>query len=435
MPALCALRHGYSSNLFRRFPQSAEDEDPRYRVSYSDTSGTVFAALNAALLDLFPQWSCGPAPRALQAPQGGCRLPSVHLVLGDRYHMDVLIRDWSKLILRPSRAIKPALHTGDGMSAERHRGRAKHVFLVNYYSGTKELSLKSNMVRHLKAYLSHPWEVTPMTFIVKPNSRGVKDQRDHFNREFALTEQNHEGSLWIVKPARMNKAVGIRVMQDPDAILHYIDTHGEQGEWVVQKYIERPFLIHGRKFDIRTWVVVGTRYDVWLWQEGVLRTASERYDPFDLNNELAHLTNHCVQEKGPNFSKYESGNEMWYHQFQAYLDKYHPGYHFRDRVIPRIKAIIRACFQSIKTLVVHSARGMTHEMLCYQVFGFDFMMDDNFETWLIEINGQPALAEALLPDFTEDTIELIVKPTFGMPPSPEGHRFELVDPGDARASF
>lgn len=55
--------------------------------------------------------------------------------------------------------------------------------------------------------------------------------------------------------------------QDPDAILHYIDTHGEQGEWVVQKYIERPFLIHGRKFDIRTWVVVGTRYDVWLWQE------------------------------------------------------------------------------------------------------------------------------------------------------------------------
>jgi len=65
--------------------------------------------------------------------------------------------------------------------------------------------------------------------------------------------------------------------------------------------------------------------------------------------------------------------------------------------------------QSIKTLVVHSARGMTHAMLCYQVpprdqwkvtlsscfevFGFDFMMDDNFETWLIEINGQPALAE------------------------------------------
>lgn len=84
--------------------------------------------------------------------------------------------------------------------------------------------------------------------------------------------------------------------------------------------------------------------------QGVLRTASERYDPYDLNNELAHLTNHCVQEKGPNFSKYESGNEMWcaphtvphpfrdgrprYHQFHAYLDKYHPGYHFRDRVIP-----------------------------------------------------------------------------------------------------
>lgn len=74
--------------------------------------------------------------------------------------------------------------------------------------------------------------------------------------------------------------------------------------------------------------------------------------------------------------------------------------------------------QAIKPLVVHSFRSETHDLLCYQVsppdsqrpsastaahlpcvgsplqvFGFDFMMDDSFETWLIEINGQPAVAE------------------------------------------
>eukprot|EP00667_Euglena_gracilis_P013567 EG_transcript_13998 len=52
----------------------------------------------------------------------------------------------------------------------------------------------------------------------------------------------------------------------------------------------------------------------------------------------------------------------------------------------RIKAIIRECFLAIKPLVVHSFRSETHDLLCYQVFGFDFMMDDSFETWLIEIN-------------------------------------------------
>lgn len=50
----------------------------------------------------------------------------------------------------------------------------------------------------------------------------------------------------------------------------------------------------------------------YLYSQGVFRTASERYSPYDLDNVLSHLTNHCVQEMGPNFSKFEVGNEMWY---------------------------------------------------------------------------------------------------------------------------
>ena len=53
----------------------------------------------------------------------------------------------------------------------------------------------------------------------------------------------------------------------------------------------------------------------------MFRTSSEPYNPDDLDDELSHITNHCVQEHGPNFSKFEEGNEMWYHQFQAYLDQ------------------------------------------------------------------------------------------------------------------
>ncbi len=47
-----------------------------------------------------------------------------------------------------------------------------------------------------------------------------------------------------------------------------------------------------------------------------------------------------------------------------------------------------------------------------QVFGFDFMLDADFRVWLIEVNGSPAVAQKLLPDFTRDLVRLVIDPLF-----------------------
>ena len=41
-----------------------------------------------------------------------------------------------------------------------------------------------------------------------------------------------------------------------------------------------------------------------------------------------------------------------------------------------MKSIINASFQAIKSQVTHSVRSVEAEMLCYQAFGFDFMLDE-----------------------------------------------------------
>ena len=48
----------------------------------------------------------------------------------------------------------------------------------------------------------------------------------------------------------------------------------EGGNYVVQKYIERPLLIKGRKFDIRVWALVTHNRELFFFQEGYIRLTS-----------------------------------------------------------------------------------------------------------------------------------------------------------------
>jgi tubulin--tyrosine ligase len=167
--------------------------------------------------------------------------------------------------------------------------------------------------------------------------------------------------------------------------------------------------------------------------EGIVRTSSESYTRDDPANLFAHITNHCIQETGPNFSKFEDGNVLRYGQLQAFLDQAHPGHDFREEIIPQMKDIIHTCFQATKSYLVHSCCNHTFAMCCFQIFGFDFLVDDGFRVWLLEVNGQPWVAEALRPEFIKDVIELVINPLFRPPGwTPGPHGFEKVDLGASR---
>ena len=45
--------------------------------------------------------------------------------------------------------------------------------------------------------------------------------------------------------------------------------------FVIQKYVERPFLIENRKFDIRVWVLLTHNMDLHFFKEGYIRTSTE----------------------------------------------------------------------------------------------------------------------------------------------------------------
>ncbi|XP_037663617.1 tubulin--tyrosine ligase isoform X3 [Choloepus didactylus] len=318
------------------------------------------------------------------------------------------------------------------MLGERNRlpfGRLGHepglVQLVNYYRGADRLCRKASLVRLIKTSpeLADACTWFPESFVIYPTSLGTPvaaaqdgpyppvrnsrtDEREFFLASYDSRRESGEGSVWIAKSSAGAKGEGILISSEAAELLDYIDSQGQVH--VIQKYLERPLLLEPghRKFDIRSWVLVDHQYNIYLYREGVLRTASEPYHADDFQDKTCHLTNHCIQkEYSENYGKYEEGNEMFFEEFNQYLTSA-LNTNLESSILLQIKHIIRSCLLSVEPAI--STRHLPYQS--FQLFGFDFMVDEQLAVWLIE---EPSVAPRRHPG----EVEVVVLKERKSPPS------------------
>ncbi|XP_072623242.1 tubulin--tyrosine ligase isoform X1 [Vulpes vulpes] len=300
------------------------------------------------------------------------------------------------------------------MLGERNRlpfGRLGHepglMQLVNYYRGADKLCRKASLVKLIKtspdlaesctwfpeSYVIYP---TNLKTPVAPAQNGIHppihnsrtDEREFFLASYNRKKEDGEGNVWIAKSSAGAKGEGILISSEATELLDFIDNQGQVH--VIQKYLEHPLLLEPghRKFDIRSWVLVDHQYNIYLYKEGVLRTASEPYHVDNFQDKTCHLTNHCIQkEYSKNYGKYEEGNEMFFEEFNQYLISA-LNITLESSILLQIKHIIRSCLMSVEPAI--STRYLPYQS--FQLFGFDFMVDETLKVWLIEVNGAPACA-------------------------------------------
>lgn len=177
-----------------------------------------------------------------------------------------------------------------------------------------------------------------------------------------------EQSVWIAKANSGSKAVGIKLF---DTLTNLTEMSGKGR--VYQKYIERPLLIQGRKFDIRCWVLVTdwSQLSVWFYDHCLLRFCSDRWDLSQIKNRTSHLSNVCVnnREGGEEDSPGGTGRSLDTVWHSSRFDEHLGGGVWRAHVLPSIKDIVVVALRTAQSEI--KARKASFEL-----YGFDVMLDE-----------------------------------------------------------
>ncbi|XP_071417888.1 tubulin monoglutamylase TTLL4 isoform X1 [Pithys albifrons albifrons] len=273
---------------------------------------------------------------------------------------------------------------GHHMKSPSFRGIREHQKL-NHFPGSFQIGRKDRLWRNL----------------LKMQARCGKKEFNFFPQSFILPqdikllrkawEEGASRQKWIVKPPASARGIGIQV-------IHKWSQLPKRRPLLVQRYLHKPYLIGGKKFDLRIYVYV-TCYDplrVYLFKDGLVRFASCKYSSSmeSLSNKFVHLTNYSVNKKN---TEYKSNSDetacqghkwtlkaLWSYLTQKGVDSEAIWEKIKDIVI---KTII-ASEPYVNSLVKMYVR---RPYCCHELFGFDIMLDENLKPWILEVNISPSL--------------------------------------------
>ena len=168
---------------------------------------------------------------------------------------------------------------------------------------------------------------------------------------------------------------------------------------IVSKYIDNPLLINGHKSDLRLYVLV-TSYDpllIYIYEEGLVRFATVKYDNTGKNlwNPCMHLCNYSINKYHSDYIKsadpdMDDQGHKW--SLSAFLKHLKANNIDTVQLMQSIEDVVIKSIVSVE-FAVNSASKMfvPHRNNCFELYGFDILIDSDLKPWLLEVNLSPSL--------------------------------------------
>ena len=254
----------------------------------------------------------------------------------------------------------------------------------NHFPICWQLGRKDNLyINYLKMQkkFKDDYNYMPFKYILPQDRDTVQEIMKEYNI-FNIKE------IYIVKPLASTHGKGVRILTDPTTV----PTKG-----ILEKYIYNPHLINRRKYDMRIYVLVtGFRpLKIYIYDNGIIRFCSEKYttDAEKLNNNYIHVTNYSVNKaldilrKGEQEIDFEIKWSLL--ALKGYfLEKkinFEPIWkRIKDIVIKTILSVFDLSTPALKSFKLTSCN-------LFELYGFDIILDNQLNPWLLEVNINPSL--------------------------------------------
>lgn len=259
---------------------------------------------------------------------------------------------------------------------------------VNHFPGMGEICRKDCLARNMmKMVKAHPdsYSFVPKTWILPGDYTALQN--------YALElKKKRKHKTFIVKPANGAMGHGICLYRSAEKI-------PQLEHMVVQEYIDKPYLIDGYKFDLRVYILM-TSCDplrIFLFNDGLVRMSTEPYSPpteGNIDQLYMHLTNYSINKKNDNFDRTEDISAGSKRSLQYLKDMLRKEDVDVNTLWKNIADILVKTILVAEPHVLHNYRmcrsGQIGDSVCFEILGFDIMLDRKLRPWLIEINRAPS---------------------------------------------
>lgn len=115
------------------------------------------------------------------------------------------------------------------------------------------------------------------------------------------------------------------------------------------------------------------------------------------------------------YGRFESGNKLSINDFQRYLDQSHGSKNvvFMRDLFPQMERLVTDSFRAVGSRIDPLRLNN-----CFEIFGYDFMIDENFKVFMIEANTNPSLEicspllARIVPELLDNSFRIAIDPLY-----------------------